>query len=203
MKDINNIKIAVQNKWRLFTPSVDFLNSLWIKFELNNRKLIQTCNKHWFCVLYLRNEDIPDYVKKWIADFWIVWQNTLVEKKSKLKEIKKLWFWKCRLVIAVPINSWIKTLKDLNWKKIATSNPNTLKDFLNKNWVNASIIKINWSVEITTELWIANAICDLVQTWNTLKENNLVELVEIMKSETVLVESPKNNQKKNRFIELL
>ena len=203
MKKTNKLKIAIQSKGRLADSSIEFLNSLGINANLTGRWLIKTCPNSGIEILYLRNEDIPEYVSRGTADFGIVWKNILIEKNLNTITIKNLGLCKCSLAIAVPINSAIKSAKDLDCERIATSYPNTLKNFLKENSINASIIPIKWSVEITTELNLSDAICDIVQTWKSLKENNLKQLLTILESEAVLVESPIKSKEKEQLLKLL
>jgi len=186
----SKIRIAIQKRGRLQEPSLDFLKSLGLKFKPNGTKLINPCLNADIEILYVRNSDIPQYVKYGIADYGIVGENVLVEKKSNLKIVKRLGFGKCKLIIAVPRNSGIKNVNDLSEERIATSYTNTLKVFLKEKGINASMIGINGSVEICPFLNLSDAICDITQTGQTLKENNLRIIEKIMDSEAVLVCSP-------------
>jgi len=131
-------------------------------------------------------------VNSGVADFGIVGENVLIEQECRLPVIKKLGFGKCSLIIAAP-----EMLKDLSEERIATSYPNTLKKYLRKNRINASIIKINGSVEICPGLGLSDAVCDITQTGQTLKENNLKVVEKILDSQAVLVSSPLRRQGKS------
>jgi len=195
------IRIAVQKKGRLQAPSMNFLKTLGLKFKLNGNKLIIPCSNADIEVLFVRNSDIPQYVKYGVADYGIVGRNVLIERKSKLEIIKKLGFGKCQLIIAAPKKSTIKTVDDLSEERIATSYKNTLKKFLREKRINASVIEINGSVEICPSLNLSDAICDITQTGSTLKENSLEIIEKIMDSEAVLIKSPFS--KENLFEKLL
>ena len=169
-----NLKIAIQNKGRLNKPSLQFLKSLGLKLPENGRKLMNKCKKTGIEVLYSRSGDIPEYVSRGVADFGIVGQNVLIEKGLKVKQIKPLGFGQCKLVIAVPKQSKIQSIKDLEGERIATSYPKTLRRYLEKNQINAAIITIGGSVEAAPSLNLADAICDLTQTGTTLKDNKLI-----------------------------
>jgi len=183
----NKIRIAVQKGGRLKGPSLEFLKSIGLEFESKDVGLISECLNANAEIIYVRNCDIPQYVKYGVADYGIVGENILIEQKSKLKVEKKLGFGKCRLVIAVPERSRIRRIQDLREERIATSYPNTLKEFLRRNGINASMIGINGSVEICPFLNLSDAVCDITQTGQTLKENNLKIITEIMDSEAVLI----------------
>lgn len=149
--------------------------------------------------ILVRNSDIPVYVDSGVADFGIVGENVLFEQDCRLPVVAKLGFGKCSLVIAAP-----KKIQNLSEERIATSYPNTLKKYLKKNRINASIIKINGSVEICPGLGLCDAICDITQTGRTLKENRLKVIEKIMDSEAVLISSPNLSQdKKMKFERLL
>lgn len=187
---VNKTRIAIQKSGRLEAPSEKYLASLGLKFKKNNKNLIVPCRDSNIEILYVRNIDIPEYVKQCVAEFGIVGENILKEKKTNLEIIKKLGFGLCSLVIAVPKNSQIKKIKDLEGERIATSYPNTLKKYLKENKINAVVIEIKGSVEIAPSLNLADAICDITQTGNTLKENNLRPIATIFKSEAVLIKNP-------------
>ena len=187
---VPKIRIAIQKQGRLQEPSLDFLKSLGLKFKSNGSKLINPCLNADIEILYVRNSDIPQYVRYGVADYGIVGENILVEKKSRLKIVKRLGFSKCKLIIAVPKKSNVKSVNDLSEERIATSYPNTLKEFLKEKGINASMIEINGSVEICPFLNLSDAICDITQTGRTLKENDLRIIEKIMDSEAVLIRNP-------------
>jgi len=114
----------------------------------------------------------------------------LYEKRARVKIVRRLGFAMCSLVIAVPKGSPIKTLQDLEGERIATSYPRILREFLNKKKINAAIISIQGSVEITPSVNLADAVCDLVQSGRTLRENNLTPIQKVLDSEAVLIASP-------------
>jgi ATP phosphoribosyltransferase len=193
----NRLKIAIQKKGRLSEASLEFLNSLGLKFIPNGHSLIQQCENMDLDLILLRDDDIPEYVSRGIADFAIIGQNVLLEKQLKADVIRELDFAKCRLDIAVPEDSPIKTPKDLEGERIATTYPQLLKEYLVKNNINSAIIPIQGSVEITPELNLADAICDVVQTGSTLKAHNLKPLVTILESKALLITNnvPKEGKK--------
>lgn len=187
------IRIAVQNKGRLMEPSLAYLKKCGLKFTENGRNLIVPCKNSDVEILFVRNSDIPEYVRYRVADFGIVGKNVLMEKGNNLKTVQELDFGKCSLVIAVPENSKIKTPADLDHERVATSYPRILKDFLKKQGVSASIIEIQGSVEICPALGLADAIFDITQTGRTLKENGLKVIEKVADSQTVLIQNPNSN----------
>ena len=142
----DRLKIAIQKKGRLSEASLAFLNSLGLRFTPNGHYLIQKCEDREIDLILLRDDDIPEYVNRGIADFAIIGQNVLLEKKFNANIIRELDFAKCRLDIAVPEDSSIKTLEDLEGERIATTYPQLLKEYLVKNNINSAIIPIQCSL---------------------------------------------------------
>lgn len=204
MTSNKNIRIVIQKHGRLEDPSLDFIESLGLKFDKSQLgNLIIQCTNAPIELLFVRNSDIPEYIKNGVADFGIVGENVIYERGEKYKVLKKLGFGRCQLVVAVPEESIIKKISDLQSERVATSYPNSLKTFLKQNNVNASIIIINGSVEIAPELNLADAICDITQTGNTLKKHDLKPIATILESEALLIESQFNNEKKQLFLSYL
>lgn len=196
----SNIRIAIQKEGRFRNPSLEYLESSGLEFSKENgRTLVVSCKNVDVEILYVRHSDIPQYVQNGAADFAIVGGNVLYEKNFKIKEIKKLDFGKCSLVIAVPLVSQIQKIQDLEGERIATSYPNSLRKFLQKQKINAAIIEIKGSVEVAPAIGLADAICDLTQTGNTLKENSLKPIETLFNSTAILIESPFESRQKDEF----
>lgn len=193
-------RIAIQKSGRLYQASMDFLISCGLSFPQNGKSLILESENFDIDLLFLRDDDIPEYVKRGVADFGIVGQNILAEKGIELPVVAKLDFGRCKLIIAASKNSRIRSPKDLGGMRIATSYPKLLSDYLVREGVEASIVPISGSTEITPELDLSDAICDLVQTGATLKAHYLVPLFVVMESQAVLIESPVKKEAKNRFL---
>ncbi|MFA6528975.1 MAG: ATP phosphoribosyltransferase [Candidatus Gracilibacteria bacterium] len=181
------LKIAIQNKGRLKEESIKFLKSFGVKITDTERGLIGKCADKNVEVLYVRHGDIPQYVQNGVADFGIVGENVIYERKFSIKKVRALGFGKCTLMIAVPKNSKIKVIADLEGERIASSYPNSLKKFLKANKINASIIEIRGSVEIAPLLGLADAICDITQTGKTLEENGLKRIIDVFQSEALVI----------------
>ena len=187
---MNTLKIAVQKSGRLKDDSMKLLKDVGISIENGKDQLKATATNFPVEVFYLRNGDIPQYLKDGVVDAAIIGNNVLVEKGNSIEYIAKLGFSKCRVSIAVPKSMDYQSLNDLNGKQIATSYPNTVNAFLEDNNITASIHVINGSVEIAPNIGLAEAIVDIVSTGGTLFKNNLVEKEIILKSEAVLAVSP-------------
>jgi ATP phosphoribosyltransferase len=140
-------------------------------------------------ILFLRDDDIPEYVQDGVADIGIAGENVVYEKQAKTILLEKLGFGRCSLLIAHPENNELKEIAELNGKTIATTYPKILKDYLEKNKIDAKIIELSGSVEIAPSLGVADLICDIVSTGNTLMMNKLKKSFEVFKSEAVLISS--------------
>ena len=197
------IRIAIQKSGRLNEDSLRLLKDCGISIDNGKDQLKAAARNFPMEVFFLRNGDIPQYMRDGVVDLAILGENLLVEKGNDLEVIEKLGFSKCRVSIAVPKGSPFSGIKDLEGKQIATSYPNTVKSFLKENQINANLHIINGSVEIAPNIGLADAICDIVSSGSTLFKNNLREVIEIDTSEAVLVQAPNLNEEKQALIETL
>ncbi len=189
-----NLKLAIQKSGRLTKETLNFLRNSGLEFESYQQKLFSTCRNFPLEILFVRDDDITDYVQTGAVDMGIVGQNGINEKMPKVKKLLNLRFCFCSLVTAVPKESAIKEIKDLQGKKIATSYPNSTKYFLSQNDLTATIVPIRGSVEITPTLGIADAIVDLTSTGSTLALNDLRSIAKLYDSEAVLIANSKTTQ---------
>lgn len=197
------IRIAIQKSGRLNEDSLRLLKDCGIFIDNGKDQLKASARNFPMEVFFLRNGDIPQYMRDGVVDIAILGENLLIEKGNDLEVVEKLGFSKCRVSIAVPKGIKFSGINDLEGKQIATSYPNTVKSFLKKNEINANIHIINGSVEIAPNIGLADAICDIVSSGSTLFKNNLKEVVEINTSEAVLVQAPSLNLEKQALIEKL
>lgn len=180
------LKVAVQKSGRLLDDSIQLLKECGIRIDNGKQQLRAPARNFPLDVLYLRNSDIPQYVQDGVADIGIVGENTIVEKQKKLVKVLPLGFSKCRLSIAVPKNTNYPGASFLDGKRIATSYPNSLRQFLKEKQLNAEIHEIAGSVEIAPNIGLADAICDLVSTGSTLFKNGLEEKDIILQSQACI-----------------
>lgn len=197
------IRIAIQKSGRLNTESLALLKSCGIAIDNGKDQLKASARNFPVEVFFLRNGDIPQYLRDGVVDLAILGSNTLVEKGTDLKIIEQLGFSKCRVSIALPKGIAYNGVKDLAGKKIATSYPNTVKQFLKEQQIEADLHIINGSVEIAPNIGLADAICDIVSSGSTLFKNNLTEVVKILDSEAVLVQGTKLTEEQERLIETI
>jgi ATP phosphoribosyltransferase len=197
------IKIAIQKLGRLNIDSLEILKQCGISIDNGNDQLKAVARNFPLEVLYLRNGDIPQYLRDGVVDLAIIGENLIHEKGKGVETIEYLGFSKCRVSIALPKEVKFNSIKELDGKRIATSYPNTVKRFFEENGIAAEIHIINGSVEIAPNIGLADAICDIVSSGSTLFKNNLKEVVKIMESEAVLVQGPNLSLEKNELIQKL
>jgi ATP phosphoribosyltransferase len=184
---VKTLKIAIQKSGRLNEKSVELLKNCGLGFENYKSSLISPVSNFPLEILFLRDDDIPEYVQDGIADLGIVGENVIQETEVEVSYLQKLGFGKCSLKIAVPNTYDIQNLSELDGKSIATTYPAILGKFLQKHNITADIRTISGSVEISPGLGLSDAICDLVSTGGTLKSNGLKPFADVMSSEAVLI----------------
>lgn len=200
---MSRLNIAIQKSGRLNEDSIQLLRSCGIVINNGKDQLKASATNFATDVLYLRNSDIPQYVEDGVADLAIIGENLLEEKGKNIKVVEKLGFSKCRLSLAIPKDEEFPGLHYFEGKKIATSYPNSLKNFLNKEKLNAEIHVITGSVEIAPNIGLADSVCDLVSSGSTLFKNGLKEVHTILKSEACLVQNPNLSDEKQRLLDTL
>ncbi|MBD1386424.1 ATP phosphoribosyltransferase [Mucilaginibacter rigui] len=186
---MKTLKIAIQKSGRLNEKSVELLKNCGLNFENYKSSLISPVSNFPLEILFLRDDDIPEYVQDGIADLGIVGENVIQETEVEVSYLQKLGFGKCSLKIAVPNNNTITSLDQLNGKAIATTYPVILGKYLKEKGIQSDIRTISGSVEISPGLGLSDAICDLVSTGGTLKSNGLAPFADVMSSEAVLIGS--------------
>lgn len=187
---MGKLKIAVQKSGRLHDDSMKILSEVGISIDNGKDQLKASAKNFPLEVFYLRNGDIPQYLIDGVVDAAIIGENILIENGGKVTIMEKLGFSTCKVSIAVPKSFKYTTLSDLEGKRIATSYPNTVQQFLDKNNISAQLHIINGSVEIAPNIGLADAIVDIVSSGSTLFKNNLKEVEVLLKSEAVLTASP-------------
>ena len=198
------LRIAVQSKGRLFDDTMNLLSEADIKVSASKRTLLVQSTNFPIEVLYLRDDDIPQSVASGVADIGIVGENEFVERGENAQIIDRLGFSKCRLSLAIPKKIDYTGLKWFDGKKIATSYPNILRNFMKKNGINADIHVITGSVEISPGIGLADGIFDIVSSGSTLISNNLAEVEVVMKSEALLIGNWNMDEQKHQiFNEML
>ena len=207
------LRIAVQSKGRLFDDTMNLLAEADIKISASKRTLLVQSSNFPLEVLYLRDDDIPQSVATGVADIGVVGENEFVERLRVSESedsgmhgedadiVSRLGFSKCRLSLAIPKEIDYKGVEWFNGKKIATSYPGILKQFLDKNGIEAEIHVITGSVEISPGIGLADGIFDIVSSGSTLVSNNLREVEVVMQSEALLIGNKQLSAEKRAILE--
>ncbi len=183
------LKIAIQKSGRLHEDSLRLLKECGIEISNGVNKLKSEASNFPMEVYFLRDDDIPQYVEDAVADIGFVGENIVYEKKKKIDVVEKLGFGKCRLSIAVRRHDEYSDANFLTGRRIATSYPVLVQQYLSENNINAEIHEISGSVEIAPGIGLADAICDLVSSGSTLFMNGLKEVETILHSQAVLIKN--------------
>jgi ATP phosphoribosyltransferase len=197
------LRIAIQKSGRLQEGSLQLLKDCGLSISNGRDQLKSQARNFPVEVLFLRDDDIPQYVEDRVADVGVVGENVWVEKQRNNTLVRRLDFAKCRLSIAIPRGETYTGTDWLKGKNIATSYPTIVRNFLRKAGVEAGIHEISGSVEIAPGIGLADAVCDIVSTGSTLMSNGLKEVETVMNSEAVLIGSPDLEESKNYILQKL
>ena len=200
---MSKLRIAIQKSGRLNQDSLQLLKDCGISIDNGKDQLKASASNFPLEIFYLRNGDIPQYLKDGVIDAAIVGENLLIEKGGDIEFIEKLGFSKCKVSLAIPKGEEYNGLSYFQDKRIATSYPNTVQDFLASKNITTQLHIINGSVEIAPNIGLADGICDIVSSGSTLFKNNLKEVEVILKSEAVLAISPKLSEDQKQILNKL
>jgi ATP phosphoribosyltransferase len=197
------LRIAIQKSGRLYDDSVKLLNECGIELRNVKDRLKTESDTFPMEIFFLRDDDIPQYVEDGVADIGIVGENVLFEKNKKVQVVEKLGFGKCRLSIAIPRTEKYDGIKSLDGKRIATSYPFLVNEFLQKNKITGDIHEISGSVEIAPGIGLADVVVDLVSSGSTLFMNGLKEVETILQSQSVLIKNSLLNKEQELLLNKL
>lgn len=197
------LKVAIQKKGRLSEKSLELLKECGIKVSNGDRKLKTEAKNFPMEILFLRDDDIPQYVEQGVADIGILGENEVLERDKNVHTIEKLGFSNCRLSLAIPKDDVYTDISFFEGKKVATSYPKILRSFFIEKNINAEIEEIGGSVEIATSIGLAQGIFDIVSTGSTLMMNGLKEVETVLKSEAVLISNKKLSEEKAAILDKL
>jgi ATP phosphoribosyltransferase len=200
---MNKLKIAIQKSGRLSEKSLKLLEECGIKISNTDRKLKSESTNFPVEILFLRDDDIPQYVEQGVSDIGIVGENEVLEKEKNVTIIKKLGFANCTLSLAIPKDEEYTGLNYFQNKRIATKYPRILKKFFDEKGINVYIEEIGGSVEIATSIGLSDAIFDIVSTGSTLLINGLKQVEVVTKSQAVLISNPNLNPEKQAILDKL
>jgi len=200
---MSKLKISIQKSGRLSEKSLQLLNECGIKIANGDRKLKATAKNFPIEILFLRDDDIPQYVEQGVADIGILGENEVWEKDKNVSVIEKLGFASCKLSLAIRRDEPYTGSSDFEGKKIATSYPKILKKYFDEKNINIEIEEISGSVEIATGIGLANAIFDIVSTGSTLMMNGLKEVEVVANCEAVLIANKSLSEEKQAILDKL
>lgn len=197
------LRIAIQKSGRLQEKTIKLLQECGLSFSISTHKLKTESHNFPAEILFLRDDDIPQYVQDGVADIGIVGENVYIEKEKEVNLIERLGFAKCRLSLAIPKSDKYEGTQSLEGKRIATSYPVIINKFLKERNINCEIHEISGSVEIAPGIGLADAICDIVSTGSTLLSNGLKEVETVIQSEAILISYPDLSAPKQEILNKL
>ncbi|MCW3118853.1 MAG: phosphoribosyltransferase, partial [Chitinophagaceae bacterium] len=200
---MEKLRIAIQKSGRLYEDSVKLLNECGIDLRNVKDRLRTESDNFPLEIFFLRDDDIPQYVEDGVADIGIVGENVLFEKNKQVDVAEELGFGKCRLAIAIPRSQQYEGIKSLKGKRIATSYPFLVTNYLKQYNIEADIHEISGSVEIAPGIGLADVVADLVSSGSTLFMNGLKEVEIILQSQAVLIKNKKLNDKQLQLLDKL
>lgn len=200
---MSKLKLALQKSGRLSEKSLKLLEECGIKISNGTKKLKAVSSNFPLEILFLRDDDIPQYVEQGVADIGILGLNEVLEQKKQIKTIQKLGFAQCRLSLAIPKEESYNGIQYFENKKIATSYPEILSNYFQEKNINAQIEKIGGSVEIAPGIGLSDAIFDIISTGSTLLTNGLKEVETVVESEAVLVSNNDLSDEKKEILKKL
>jgi ATP phosphoribosyltransferase len=197
-------RLAIQKSGRLFEDSTSLLRDAGIVFNSSPNRLLRAQASNFpLEIIFLRDDDIPEYVEGNVVDAGIVGENVVLEKQKTVQTIERLGFGKCRMSIALPKNAPYEGIQSLDNMRVATSYPVILADFLKANNLHSEMHEISGAVEIAPSLGLADAIFDIVGTGSTLLANGLREVVTVLESEALLIANPNLSTEKRDILDRL
>ena len=189
-RESDRLRLAIPNKGRLVEPSLALLHDAGLVFEEHDRSLVARVQNHPLDILFVRTNDVIEFVGDGVADLGITGIDLLAETGAELPRVRDLGYGRCRLAAAVPSDTALRSLDDLTGLRIATAHPNTARRFFDERRIPVDVIPISGAVEVAPRLGLAEAIVDLVSTGSTLVMNGLREVGTILASQAVLIANP-------------
>jgi ATP phosphoribosyltransferase len=184
------LRLAIPNKGRLVEPTLRLLRDAGLVFEEHDRSLVALVQNHELDILFVRTNDVIEFVGDGVADLGITGVDLLSETGAELPQIRTLGYGRCRLAAAVPTDTPYQAVEDLAGLRVATAHPNTARRFFEGRGIPVEIIPISGAVEVAPRLGLAEGIVDLVSTGSTLVMNGLRQIGDVLDSEAVLIANP-------------
>jgi ATP phosphoribosyltransferase len=184
------LRLAVPNKGRLVEPTLRLLHDAGLVFEEHDRSLVALVQNYELDILFVRTNDVIEFVGDGVADLGITGVDLLSETGAELPQVRSLGYGRCRLAAAVPNDTPYRAVEDLAGLRVATAHPNTARRFFENRGIPVEIIPISGAVEVAPRLGLAEGIVDLVSTGSTLAMNGLRQVGDVLESEAILVANP-------------
>jgi ATP phosphoribosyltransferase len=186
----DRLRLAVPNKGRLVEPTLALLHDAGLVFEEHDRSLVARVQNFDLDILFVRTNDIVEFVGDGVADLGVTGIDLLVEAGAELPRVRNLGYGRCRLAAAVPTDSPYTTIEQLAGNRVATAHPNITRRFFEARSIAIDVIPISGAVEVAPRLGLAEGIVDLVSTGSTLVMNGLRPIGDVLASEAVLIANP-------------
>jgi ATP phosphoribosyltransferase len=183
----DRLRLAIPNKGRLVEPTVELLRDAGLVFEEHERSLVARVRNFDLDILFVRTNDVIEFVGDGVADLGITGEDLLAETGAELPRLRPLGYGQCRLAAAVPADSPLTSVADLAGLRVATAHPNTTRRFFERSGIAVDVVSISGAVEVAPRLGLAEAIVDLVSTGSTLVMNGLRPIADVLESEAVLI----------------
>jgi ATP phosphoribosyltransferase len=197
------LRLAVPNKGRLLDPTLALLHDAGLVFEEHDRSLVARVQNFDLDILFVRANDVIEFVGDGVADLGITGIDLLTEAGAELPRIRSLGYGRCRLAAAVPTDTPYRSIDDLAGLRVATAHPNTSRRFFESRRISVDVIPISGAVEVAPRLGLAEAIVDLVSTGSTLAMNGLRPIGDILESEAILVANPTAHRQRSGDLEAI
>jgi ATP phosphoribosyltransferase len=191
------LRLAVPNKGRLVDPTLKLLHDAGLVFEEHDRSLVARVQNFDLDILFVRTNDIIEFVGDGVADLGITGVDLLAETGAELPRIRDLGYGRCRLAAAVPNDGPYRAVEDLAGLRVATSHPNITRRFFESRSIPVDVIPISGAVEVAPRLGLAEAIVDLVSTGSTMVMNGLRPIGDVLASQAILVANPAAHQERD------
>ncbi|HET9345432.1 MAG TPA: ATP phosphoribosyltransferase [Candidatus Limnocylindrales bacterium] len=192
----DRLRLAIPNKGRLVEPTLALLHDAGLVFDEHDRSLVSRVRNFDLDVLFVRTNDVIEFVGDGVADLGVTGVDLLVETGAELPRLRSLGYGQCRLAAAVPTDSPYQSVEDLGNLRVATAHPNTARRFFAERDIAVDVISISGAVEVAPRLGLAEAIVDLVSTGSTLVMNGLRPIGDVLESEAVLVANPTSHRQR-------
>lgn len=197
------LRLAVPNKGRMVEPTLRLLHDAGLVFDEHDRSLVARVQNFDLDILFVRTNDIIEFVGDGVADLGITGIDLLAETGAELPRVRDLGYGRCRLAAAVPNDSAHRTVEDLAGLRVATAHPNTARRYFAGRDIPVDIVPISGAVEVAPRLGLAEAIVDLVSTGSTLVMNGLRQVGDVLASEAILIANPTSQRERAQELESL